>query len=158
MTAASVILVSDSHLSQAAPEAQGNWDAVVGYISAASPEAAAGPELATSPPYRFWPPPARHRLGNLLKDKPTALIVSGHVHQYRLLRVEGTDHVWAPTTWAVLPDEVEPVLGAKRCGIVSFMLAPGTPAQPRLVEPAGIAQLTIIRDIPDPYHRLPGRA
>src|SRR5258706_9504295 len=65
---------------------------------------------------------------------------------------------WAPTTWAVLPDEVQPVLGAKRCGIVSFMLAPGTPAQPRLVEPAGIAQLTIIRDIPDPYHRLPGRA
>ncbi len=103
MTAASVILVSDSHLSQAAPEAQANWDAVVGYISAASPEAAAGPELATSPPYRFWPPPARHRLGNLLKDKPTALIVSGHVHQYRLLRLEGTDHVWAPTTWAVLP-------------------------------------------------------
>jgi 3',5'-cyclic AMP phosphodiesterase CpdA len=117
------------------------------------PMAAAGPELAASPPYRFWPPSARHRLGDLLKDKPPALIVSGHVHQYRLLRLDGTDHVWAPTTWAVLPDEVQPVLGAKRCGIVSLTLSAGTPVQPQLIEPAGIAQLTVSRDIPDPYHR-----
>jgi 3',5'-cyclic AMP phosphodiesterase CpdA len=116
------------------------------------PVAAAGQELATSPPYRFWPSPARHRLEDLLKDNRTALIVSGHVHQYRLLRLDGTDHVWTPTTWAVLPDEVQPVLGAKRCGIVSLTLSPGTPVQQQLIEPAGIAQLTVIRDIPDPYH------
>jgi 3',5'-cyclic AMP phosphodiesterase CpdA len=33
-----VILVSDSHLSPAAPEAEANWDAVVGYVKAAAPE------------------------------------------------------------------------------------------------------------------------
>ncbi len=116
------------------------------------PVTASGPELATSPPYRFWPPAARRRLTSLLGNQPPALIISGHVHQYRQLRLDGTDHLWAPTTWAVLPDEAQPVLGAKRCGIVSLKLAPGTPAQPQLIEPPGITQLALHHDIPDPYH------
>lgn len=116
------------------------------------PVTAAGPELAASAPYRFWPPPARHRLAGLLNGKPPALIISGHVHQYRQLRLDGTDHLWAPATWAVLPDDVQPTFGTKRCAIVSLKLAPGTPARPQLIEPAGITQLTLLRDIPDPYH------
>lgn len=111
---------------------------------------AADPELDASPPYRFWPPVARQRLAGLFGDKPPALVISGHVHQHRLLRLNGVDHLWAPATWAVLPDEVQPVLGAKRCGIVFLNLAPGVPAQPQLIEPADITQLTL--DIPDPYH------
>ncbi len=116
------------------------------------PVTAAGPELAASAPYRFWPPSARHRLAGLLNGKPPALIISGHVHQYRQLRLDGTDHLWAPATWAVLPDDVQPTFGTKRCAIVSLKLAPGTPARPQLIEPAGITQLTLLRDIPDPYH------
>ncbi len=106
-------------------------------------------EGASSPPYRFLPAPGRDRLADLLR---APLVISGHVHQYRLLRLGGTVHLWAPSTWAVLPDQAQPVLGAKRCGIVSLELAAGLPPQPQLIEPDGLAQLTLIRDVPDPYH------
>jgi 3',5'-cyclic AMP phosphodiesterase CpdA len=106
-------------------------------------------EMASSPPYRFLPPPGRDRLADVVR--PSA-VVSGHVHQSRLLRLDGTDHLWAPTTWAVLPDQVQPAMGAKRCGIVSLELAPGIPPQPEFIEPDGLAQLTLTIDLPDPYH------
>jgi hypothetical protein len=79
--------------------------------------------------------------------------MSGHLHQYRLLRLDGADHLWAPTTWAVLPDPAQPVLGAKRCGIVSLDLVTGTPPRHEFVVPDGLAQLTLTSDLPDPYHR-----
>jgi len=115
------------------------------------PVTATGPELAAAPPYRFWPPSAHDRLARLFGGTPPALVMSGHVHQYRLLRLDGTDHLWVPTTWAVLPDHVQPVLGAKRCGIVSLALATGTPAEQELIEPDGFEQLTLTVDLPDPY-------
>jgi hypothetical protein len=115
------------------------------------PVTATGTELAAAPPYRFWPPPARGRLAGLFGGAPPALVMSGHVHQYRLLPLDGTDHLWVPTTWAVLPDQVQPVLGVKRCGIVSLAFGPGTPA-PEFVTPPGLGQLMVTRDLPDPYH------
>jgi 3',5'-cyclic AMP phosphodiesterase CpdA len=113
------------------------------------PVTSTGGELASSPPYRFLPAPGRNRLADLLR---APLVLSGHVHQYRLLQLDGTDHLWAPTTWAVLPDHVQPTFGAKRCGIVSLELADGTPPHHQLVEPDGLAQLTLTTDLPDPYH------
>ena len=107
--------------------------------------------MAASPPYRFWPPASRRRLADLTAGRPPALVLSGHVHQYRLARFDGTDHLWAPTTWAVLPDHAQPVMGAKQCGIVSLDLA-ADPPQPVLVVPEGLAQLTLTSDLPDPYH------
>ena len=106
-------------------------------------------ELASSPPYRFLPAPDRDRLAGLLG---APLVISGHVHQYRLLQLDGTDHLWAPTTWAVLPDRVQPTFGAKRCGIVSLELAAGSPPRHEFIEPQGLAQLTLTSDLPDPYH------
>jgi hypothetical protein len=38
VAAARLILVSDTHLSASAPQAQANWDAVVGYVSACVPD------------------------------------------------------------------------------------------------------------------------
>ena len=38
MAAARVILVSDTHLSASAPQAQANWDAVVSYVGACAPD------------------------------------------------------------------------------------------------------------------------
>lgn len=122
-------------------------------LIAHKPVAAAHEELAASPAYRFWPQPARDRLSGLLEGVPLALVMSGHVHQYRELDLDGTQHLWVPTTWAVLPDQVQPVLGAKRCGIVTLEFAAATSPQPALAEPAGIAQHTLTSDIPDPYHR-----
>jgi hypothetical protein len=60
------------------------------------PVTAAGTELAAAPPYRFWPQPARGQLARLFAATPPALVMSGHVHQYRLLRLDGTDHLWVP--------------------------------------------------------------
>jgi 3',5'-cyclic AMP phosphodiesterase CpdA len=116
------------------------------------PVTATGTELAAAPPYRFWPSQARDRLARLFGGTPPALVMSGHVHQYRLLRLDGTDHLWVPTTWAVLPDHVQPVLGAKRCGIVSLELSTGAPREQELIEPDGLEQLTVTIDLPDPYH------
>lgn len=117
------------------------------------PVTATDTELADSPDYRFLPRSAHDRLRGLHGQTPLALVMSGHVHQYRRLRLDGTDHLWAPSAWAVLPDQAQPTLGAKRCGIVSLDLASGTSPEPVLVEPDGIAQLTVGTDIPDPYHR-----
>ncbi len=113
---------------------------------------ATGAELAAAPSYRFWPEPARGRLARLFGGAPPALVMSGHVHQYRLLRLDGTDHLWVPTTWAVLSDHAQPVLGAKRCGIVSLTLAAGTQHEQELIEPHGLQHLTLTIDLPDPYH------
>ena len=101
-------------------------------------------------------PPAEPTLADVRTQYPhwaCARGISGHVHQYRLLRLDGADHLWAPTTWAVLPDEAQPVFGVKRCGIVSLDLAAGPPPQPEFVAPDGLAQLTMTRDLPDPYHQ-----
>ena len=52
-------------------------------------------------------------------------MLSGHLHQYRMMTLDSTDHLWVSTAWAVLPDQAQPVLGVKRCGIVSLTLTAG---------------------------------
>jgi 3',5'-cyclic AMP phosphodiesterase CpdA len=106
-------------------------------------------ELTSAPWYRFCPPAARDRLSRLLEGR-RSVVISGHVHQYRQLYDGARFHVWAPTTWGVLPDEVQPTLGVKRCGVLTVDLT-SPDAQVELVEPPGLAQLTIGRDMPDPY-------
>jgi hypothetical protein len=71
-------------------------------------------------------------LAGLFAGRPAApdLIVSGHVHQSRQLGIDGTDHLWVPTTWAVLPDRAQRALGAKRCGVASLTFAPGPAPRP----------------------------
>jgi hypothetical protein len=60
------------------------------------------------------------------------------VHQYRVLDLDGSRYVWAPTTWAVLPDEVQPTFGAKRCGLVILDLDDDAAVAAQLVEPDGL--------------------
>ncbi len=121
-------------------------------LLAHKPLTASQAELAAAPAYRFWPAASRERLSKLFADRPPALFVSGHVHQSRELRLDRTAHVWAPTTWAVLPDHAQPVFGAKRCGVLSLSFEPGLAPQPEFCEPDGIRQLTITVDVKDPYH------
>jgi 3',5'-cyclic AMP phosphodiesterase CpdA len=101
-------------------------------------------ELAIAPNYRFVPEGARRRLAGLLGDR-ASLVVSGHVHQYRVLDRDGCSHVWAPTTWAVLPEATQPTFGLKRCGVLDLALDAGGDVQQELVEPPGLAQLTVGR-------------
>ena len=125
MAAAHVILVSDTHLSASAPQAQAqaNWDAVVSYVGDRAPDLVI-------------------HLGDLSLDgaRDAMDLRHGRAQLDRL-----------PTPWAVLPDRVQPVLGAKRCGIVSLTFTTGTPAQPEFIEPDGLEQLTVTVDLPDPY-------
>jgi 3',5'-cyclic AMP phosphodiesterase CpdA len=109
-------------------------------------------ELAAAPPYRFLPVAARRQLTDIFRGRPLALVISGHVHQSRILSIDGTQHLWVQTTWAVLPDHAQAVLGIKRSGIMSLEFASGMPVRPELHEPAGIRQLTITADIRNPYH------
>ncbi len=121
-------------------------------LLAHKPLTAPAGELAAAPPYRFWPAASRDRLMHLFAGRPPALFISGHVHQSRELHLDGTVHVWAPTTWAVLPDHAQPVLGAKRSGVLSLAFGTGIAPQPTFCEPDGIRQLTLTADIRDPYH------
>jgi hypothetical protein len=116
------------------------------------PLAATEAELAAAPSYRFLPAPGRERIADLFGDKPPALVLSGHVHQHRELRLDGSDHLWVPTTWAVLPDSVQPVFGTKLSGLLSLEFRDSLPPQSEFIKPAGLTQLTIVRDLPDPYH------
>ena len=242
-----VILVSDTHLSPAAPEAEANWDAVLRYVGANAPDVVihlgdlsldgahnagdlhygrrqldrlpvpwhavpgnhdigdnpwpgtpgdftvdagrcqrwldivgadhwsltvngwtllainaqlAGSGLEAEAGQWSW---LREQLSGISDSQRVALITHKPVTAtdteladspaYRFLPRSARDRLWAPSTWAVLPDQVQPVLGTKRCGIVSLDLGSGTSPEPVLVEPDGIAQLTVGTDIPDPYHR-----
>jgi 3',5'-cyclic AMP phosphodiesterase CpdA len=107
------------------------------------PLAASAAEMAAAPPWRFWPPAARARLGALLGGRPPDLVLSGHVHQHRELRLDdGIEQLWVPTTWAVVPDAAQPVLGTKRCALIHLTLPPDAPARHQLVVPAGLRQNT----------------
>jgi hypothetical protein len=113
-------------------------------------QAADEAELAAAPPYRFVPIETQRRLAGLLDHVRLGLVLSGHVHQYRVLLHRGTPHVWAPTTWAVLSDESQTRYGDKRCGAVALEFG-GPDVQYRLVEPEGIRQLTMGQNTPNPY-------
>ena len=102
-------------------------------------------------PSRFVPPPARRRLDDRRRRRPMPLVVSGHVHQYRELSDDRSLHAWAPTAWAVLPDERQPTIGLKRCGLLSLLLDDDGTARVELVEPEGIAQQVLGLDVDDPY-------
>jgi Icc protein len=115
------------------------------------PVSAAAEEIAAAPTQRFIPGQARDRLSGLLGGRPFDLVMSGHVHQRRLLHLGGTEHLWAPTAWAVIADGAQRPVGTKRCGIVSLELSSHTPARLEFIEPDGMMQLTLARDIPDPY-------
>lgn len=115
------------------------------------PVDAAAEEIAAAPLQRFIPEQARDRLSGLLGGRPADLVMSGHVHQQRLLQRNGTEHLWAPTAWALLPDASQRPVGIKRCGIVSLELSSHDTVQPQFIEPDGMMQLTLVRDIPDPY-------
>jgi 3',5'-cyclic AMP phosphodiesterase CpdA len=122
----------------------------VAFVSHKPLTAANDGELAAAPPYRFVPPEAGRRLAHLLGQVRLGLVLSGHVHQYRVLHHQGIPHLWAPTTWAVLSDDAQVTYGEKRCGAVALELSGPNPEY-GLAEPEGIRQLTMGQNTPNPY-------
>jgi 3',5'-cyclic AMP phosphodiesterase CpdA len=115
------------------------------------PLSASATELAGAPKYRFVGSPARERVEDLLDTRWCPLVVSGHVHQYRVVGQPGRQHAWAPSSWAVLPEYAQATVGLKRCGVLSIKLSESGTAEVAMVEPPGVGQLTLGVDLPDPY-------
>jgi 3',5'-cyclic AMP phosphodiesterase CpdA len=115
------------------------------------PVTASANELVGAPPYRFVPSPARERMIALCHEAGVEVVVSGHVHQSRRLHAAGMSHLWTPTTWAVLPEWLQPRIGTKRCGILELDLLDDGGFTAQWVEPAGLEQLTLGEDIASPY-------
>jgi hypothetical protein len=114
------------------------------------PVTATDRELAAAPHYRFVPAPARDRLWKQAKQGGVGTVLSGHVHQSRDLRFDGVTHLWAPTTWAVLPDSLQATIGSKRCGLLQLELHDDGRLTHRVFEPEGMAQLVISGRVPYP--------
>jgi 3',5'-cyclic AMP phosphodiesterase CpdA len=102
-------------------------------------------------PRRYVMPPGRERLTGLLAASSVRLVGTGHVHQWWSGHLDGIAHVWAPSAWAMVPDDIQPVIGAKHAGIVEHELAADGACTSRFVRPAGLADVTIGIDFPSPY-------
>ncbi|MEM7341190.1 MAG: metallophosphoesterase [Actinomycetota bacterium] len=99
--------------------------------------------------HRYVNEPFRSRLRAMVSTHRTAAIVSGHVHQWRCVPVDGVTHIWAPSTWAKIRDARQPVIGHKVVGLVDLTL--GESPQASLVTPQAMAQATVGETIPSPY-------
>ncbi len=108
-------------------------------------------EGTEGPGVRYLPVADQARLGALLDAATVPLVVTGHVHQGRALDLGGRHHRWAPSAWAVLPEHVQPTLGDKHCAVLDVDLHPGGTWSVTEVVPAGLAQLTVSVDLPNPY-------
>jgi 3',5'-cyclic AMP phosphodiesterase CpdA len=75
-------------------------------------------------PYRYVPMAPRRRLAEMMTKADVRLFACGHVHQSRDHVVDGVRHVWGPATAFTLPDEVQPRVGTKRCGLVDYVFSP----------------------------------
>jgi len=172
-----VTVVSDSHLSDRNPDASRHWDSVVEHLAADPPDLVVWLEAELPPdsgpvilvlhkpvvpvpadrrpnPRRYVPEPARARLLRLLSaaaDRP--VVVSGHVHQYLQHERDGIAHVWAPATWATLPDRIQPPVGAKVIGVVALTLHDDGRHEVELQHPAGRREAMLGVDVDDPYGR-----
>jgi 3',5'-cyclic AMP phosphodiesterase CpdA len=100
---------------------------------------------------RYITEPTRSRLEPLLANGGVRLVASGHVHQWRSWRADGIAHVWAPSTWASLPDRIQPWIGSKLTGLVHYDLRDDGEITTTLIQPDGMAQVVSERDFVSPY-------
>lgn len=100
-------------------------------------------------PNRYVPEPSRTRLAELVTGGDVRVVATGHVHQRASLLQDGIRVEWGPSTWAVLPESVQPTIAEKRVGLVEHEL--GETVVSRTVIPATVGQFTIGVDFDSPY-------
>ena len=98
---------------------------------------------------RYVPAGPRRRLLARLATRDLRFVLAGHTHQSRRLRVDGVDHIWAPSTAFCLPDAMQERIGDKTVGVLTLEL---TEAGHRLeaVTPPGVVRHNIL-DHPEVY-------
>ena len=101
---------------------------------------------------RYVPMVARRRLLASLASRDLRFVASGHVHQARRLRVDGVEHVWAPSTAYCMPDAMQERIGEKLVGVLTLDI---TEAGHRfeMVTPEGLVRHNLL-DHPATYARL----
>ena len=107
------------------------------------------PAEVSDAPQRYLTAAARDRLHELASTSALRLVASGHVHQWHRIDHGDRAHVWAPSTWATLPDERQPTIGRKVVGIVEHRFDDHVTSS--LVEPVGIDHHVIGLTFPSPY-------
>jgi 3',5'-cyclic AMP phosphodiesterase CpdA len=102
-------------------------------------------------PRRYVVEPHRARLADLVATGDVRLVASGHVHQHLVRAHDCVAHVWAPSSWAVIPDEVQPVIAAKQTGVIELALHDDGAVDAAYVRPAGMVDAVIGVTFPSPY-------
>jgi 3',5'-cyclic AMP phosphodiesterase CpdA len=92
---------------------------------------------------RFVNPVPRQRLLAAFGAVVPALVVCGHVHQYRESWSGSTRHVWGTSTGYVIPDRRQPRYGLKEVGYVEHTLRPDGTHASELVRVPGVETLNI---------------
>ena len=103
----------------------------------------------TDEPRRYVTGELRARLRSLIAESSVRVVATGHVHQTRSVTIDERMHVWAPSTWALLPDSIQPVIGTKVVGFVEHRL--GSDAHVTTVVPDNVRQHVIGISFPSPY-------
>jgi 3',5'-cyclic AMP phosphodiesterase CpdA len=98
---------------------------------------------------RFLTLAQRGRLSAMLGALP-ALIVSGHIHQYRSSDADGSHHVWGPSTAFVVSERIQPTYGLKEVGYVEHTLQPDGSHDSRMIKVPGARTLNT-DDLPKMY-------
>ena len=106
-------------------------------------------------PERYVPEASRRRLLDLFAPVDLRLVVSGHVHQALVHDTGPVRHVWAPSTWAALPDRLQARLGDKRVGATGLVLADDGTVEVVDVRLPGVDDVVLGDDIPSPFGELP---
>ena len=101
-------------------------------------------------PHRYAPTVVRDRLLAAIDDADVRLVASGHVHQWRRVVVDGRAYVWAPSTWAVLPERWQPAIGEKVTGVVEHHFD-GDAVTSTVITPDGMGAPVIGDDFDPPY-------
>jgi hypothetical protein len=81
--------------------------------------------------------------------------VSGHIHQALRHDRDGVAHVWAPSSWAVLPDRIQWPIGAKWVGVTGLALHDDGRADVTDIRLPGVDDVVIGDDVPSPYGEIP---
>ncbi|MFO1198296.1 MAG: metallophosphoesterase [Burkholderiaceae bacterium] len=107
-----------------------------------------------APDYWSMFPAPRARLLALFGDARPALVISGHVHQWRQRRADGISQVWAPSTAFILGDPWQPSLGTKVIGWVEHAFHADGTHDARLRTVDGL-RLDDLGRMPHVYRQLP---